>query len=117
MKVYLFSNNLLLEGLKYVINDDLDLVRITRPLSIEGDNLDKELSSDNIFNDIEKIYTSFYASSIITPKYLANKLDLNINLLDKLNKYKFGIIVNKNMKMVKGLQENEFSYKLPIGES
>ena len=41
MKLYLVSNNLLLEGLKYDINDDLDLVRITRPLSIEGDNLAK----------------------------------------------------------------------------
>ena len=117
MKVYLVSNNLLQEGLYYDNNTDLDIVRMTRPLSIEGDNLAKELTNNNIFNDIEKIYTSLYSSSISTSKYLARKLDLRINLTDKLNECKVGILGSKNMKMVKGLQDHEFSYKLPNGES
>ena len=117
MKVYLVSNNLLQEGLYYDNNTDLDIVRMTRPLSIEGDNLAKELTNNNIFNDIEKIYTSLYSSSISTSKYLARKLDLRINLTDKLNECKVGMLGSKNMKMVKGLQDHEFSYKLPNGES
>lgn len=117
MKVYLVSNNLLQEGLNYDNNTDLDIVRMTRPLSIEGDNLAKELTNNNIFNDIEKIYTSLYSSSISNSKYLARKLDLSINLTNKLNECKVGMLGNKNMKMVKGLQDHEFSYKLPNGES
>ena len=42
---------------------------------------------------------------------------MNINLTSKLNECKVGILGNKNMKMDKGLQVHEFSYKLPNRES
>lgn len=117
MKIYLVSNNLLQENLAYSNNSNLDLIRMARCLNEKGEGLAKKISENNIFNDIEKIYTSFYSSALSTSKYLANKLELQINMDEKLNECKVGMLGNKNMKMVKGLQDHEFSYKLPNGES
>lgn len=117
MKIYLVSNNLLLDNINYENNADLDLIRMTRPLSIEGEALAKELASKDIFNNIGKIYSSIYASSISAAKYLADKLNIEINLTNRINECKVGMLGSKNMKMVKGLQDHEFTYKLPNGES
>jgi len=117
MKIYLISNNCLLDGLSYDNKDDLDLIRMIRPLSSEGEILSKKISSIKEFENIEKIYSSFYSSAISSSKYLANKLEININLDGRLNDCKVGILGSKNMKMVKGLQEHDFNYKLINGES
>ena len=117
MKLYLVSNNLLLEGLSYNNGTNLDLIRLSRPLSINGENMAKEVLNKDIFNNIENIYSSFFSSAISTAKYLSNRLDLKINLDSRLNECKVGSLGNKNMKMVKGLQDHEFTYKLPNGES
>ena len=117
MKLYLVSNNLLLEGLSYNNGENLDLIRLSRPLSIEGEKIANSLLSKDIFNKVERIYTSLFSSAISTSKYLANRLDLKINLDNRLNECKVGTLGNKNMKMVKGLQDHEFTYKLPDGES
>lgn len=117
MKLYLISNNLLLEGLSYNNGTNLDLIRLSRPLSIEGEKLANSLLSKDIFNKVERIYTSLFSSAISTSKYLSSRLDLKINLDSRLNECKVGTLGNKNMKMVKGLQDHEFTYKLPDGES
>jgi len=117
MKIYLVSNNSLLDGLSYDNSDDLELIRMFRPLSIEGENNAKRISELKDFEEIEKIYSSFYSSSIATAKYLSEKLDLQICLNKQFNDCKVGILGSKNMKMVKGLQDHDFTYKLPNGES
>ena len=117
MKIYLISNNCLLDGLSYDNKDDLDLIRMIRPLSSEGEILSKKISSIKEFENIEKIYSSFYSSAISSSKYLSEKLEININLDERLNDCKVGILGSKNMKMVKGLQEHDFNYKLINGES
>ena len=116
MKLYLISNNLLLDSISYNSNN-LDLIRMTRPLSIEGDVLAKEVSLKKELQEVDKVYSSFYSSALSTAKYLANNLDLNINMREELNECLVGSLGSKNMKMVKGLQDHEFSYKLPGGES
>lgn len=117
MKIYLVSNNLLLDNISYDNSANLDTIRLTRPLSIKGSNLAKELSNKDIFNNIEKIYSSYHASAISSSKYLADKLNIDIILKENLNDCKVGYLGSKNMKMVKGLQDHEFTYKLSNGES
>lgn len=117
MKIYLISNNLLLDGLSYESKDDLELIRVLRPLSEEGEKLAKKISENNMLENIEKIYSSYYSSALSSAKYLSNKLELDIKMDERLNDCRVGNLGNKNMKMVKGLQDHDFTYKLPNGES
>ena len=117
MKLYLISNNSLLDNLNYENKDDLEIIRMIRPISIEGEESAKKLSNNLLFTNVEKIYSSFYTSSLNSAKYLANKLELKINLNEYFNDCKVGYLGSKNMKMVKGLQDHDFNYKLSNGES
>jgi len=117
MKIYLISNNLLLDGLCYESKDDLELIRVLRPLSEEGEKIAKKISENNMLENIEKIYSSYYSSALSSAKYLSNKLELDIKMDERLNDCRVGNLGNKNMKMVKGLQDHDFTYKLPNGES
>ena len=117
MKLYLISNNLLNEQIAYDNTANLDTIRMIRPLSIYGETIAKNIACNKIFTNTTKIYSSNYSSSIETARYLADKLDLKINIREELNECKVGILGSKNMKMVKGLQDHEFTYKLPNGES
>ncbi|MBE6156562.1 MAG: histidine phosphatase family protein [Firmicutes bacterium] len=117
MKIYLISNNLLLDGLSYDSSANLELIRMIRPLSVNGEQASKKISEMKEFQNIEKIYSSFHSTTLSAAKYLSNKLELPINMDERLNDCKVGILGSKNIKMVKGLQDHEFSYKLPSGES
>lgn len=117
MKIYLISNNSLLEDITYSRNEDLDDIRKSRPLSIEGEKIASDLANNSLFNEIDSIYSSLYSSAISTAKYMSIKYDYKINLSSELNDCKVGLLGSKNMKMVKGLQDHEFTYKLPNGES
>lgn len=117
MKIYLVSNNLLLNGLDYDNTANLDVIRLIRPLSTDGEKIALKLADLKEFVNIEKIYSSLHSSAVSSAKYLSEKLELDINLDERLNDCKVGILGSKNMKMVKGLQDHEFTYKLPNGES
>ena len=117
MKIYLVSNNLLLDGINYENNSNLEMIRMLRPLSSKGERLANKISESKEFQNIEKIYSSFHSSAISSAKYLSEKLELDINMDERLNDCKVGSLGSKNMKMVKGLQDHEFTYKLPMGES
>ncbi len=117
MKIYLVSNNMLLEGLDYDFDANLDNIRLTRPLSVEGEINAQKISSLSLFDSIEDIISSFQSSALSSAKYLAAKLELKIFMNDKFNDCKVGNLGSKNMKMVKGLQDHEFTYKLSNGES
>ena len=116
MKIFLVSNNSLLDNINYV-NNNLELIRMVRPLSIRGEENAKLISNLDIFKNITAIYSSYYSSALQTAKYLQNKLEMNIQMTMNLNDCKVGLLGNKNMKMVKGLQEHDINYKLPNGES
>lgn len=105
MKLYLISNNSLLDGLNYESREDLESIRIIRSLSIEGEKNAQKISEYKNFENIERIYSSFYSSALSSAKYLANKLNLEINLNNNFNDCKVGYLGSKNMKMVKGLQD------------
>ncbi len=117
MKVYLVSNNCLSQNINYESIDNLELVRMLRVLSTKGEDVARNISNLDIFKNISKIYSSFYSSALGTAKYLQEKLDLEIIMNMNLNDCKVGTLGSKNMKMLKGLQEHDFNYRLPSGES
>ena len=117
MKIFLISNNSLLEHISYDNTSNLDDIRMSRPLSIEGENIAKNALKKDFFNSVTKIYSSFYSSALSTSKYLSSYLEIPINMTTILNECKVGYLGSKNMKMVKGLQDHEFTYKLNGGES
>lgn len=116
MKIYLVSNNNLVNNLSYQENN-LDIIRIIRPLSFSGEDNAKKISEYKELNQVSKVYASQFSSSLGTAKYLSEKLNLDIIIDSRFNDCKVGYLGSKNMKMVKGLQEHDFNYKLNGGES
>ncbi len=117
MKIYLVSNNSLLDNISYQNDANLEIVRMIRPLSIEGLNNAKKICNLKELQNAEKIYSSFYSSALSTATFLSKKLELDIILDNKFDDCKVGILGSKNMKMVKGLQDHDFNYRLANGES
>ena len=52
-----------------------------------------------------------------TAKYLASNLELDINIEPSLGERVLGNLGDKKIRMVQELQESDFNYKLPNGES
>jgi len=115
--LYLVSNNCVVNNLIYKSDESLELKRERRPLSIEGEAKAKVLSSIEDLQDISVIYTSGYASAIATSKYIAEKLELSINVDNKLNERKIGLLEDKTLRFFKEHQEHDFNYRLSGGES
>ena len=68
MKLYLISNNLVVDNISYLTDVSLEEKRINRPLSILGEKKAQILMN---LEGIESIYASDYASAIDSAKYLA----------------------------------------------
>ncbi len=117
MRIYLVSNNLLLDYLNYALSDDLETIRLLRPLSIKGEEVAKLISERKEIKDILYIMASFQSGAIGTAKYLARKFELQIEMRKELNDCAVGMLGSKNIKMVKNLQDHDFTYRLPNGES
>lgn len=117
MEVYLISNNLLENNLSYADLHDIELKKLTRPLSVEGEMLSRDLSLLQEFNDVTLIYSSLFSSSLATAKYLAERINKKIIIEEKLNDCKTGDLGTKSLSMVRFMQEHDFNIKLNNGES
>lgn len=117
MEVYLICNNLFENNLTYADKQDIEKKKMTRPLSVEGEMLARDLSLNEEFNDVTLIYSSMFSSSLATAKYLAERLNKNIMVDEGLNDCKVGDLRNKSLKMVKFMQNHDFNIKLNNGES
>lgn len=115
--LYLVSNNYVENNLSYSNGESLEAKREKRPLSIEGEEAAKKLSSLEEMQEINVIYSSGYASAIATAKYCASNLELSINVDNKLNERKIGLFEDKTLRFFKEHQEHDFNYKLSGGES
>lgn len=114
MILYLVSNNLVLDGISYETDENILEKRITRPLSIEGEKMAVKLVK-KIKADV--IYSSSYASSLATAKYYASYKNIEININSFLNDAKIGDMGNRNIKMLRFMQERDFDFKFNHGES
>jgi len=117
MEIYLICNNLFENNLTYADKQDIEKKKMTRPLSVEGEEIAKSLSLHEEFSDVNLIYSSMFSSSLASAKYLAERLNKNILVDEDLNDCKVGHLGNKNLKMVKFMQNHDFNIKLNNGES
>ena len=117
MEVYLISNNLYENRIGYQTKDNIDKKRMTRPLSVEGEKEAKNIAILDDLADVNVIYSSIYASSIASAKYLADRLDKKIIVDEYLHDFEIGDLKNYSLKMVKFMQNHDFDIRLNNGES
>lgn len=116
--IFFIVNNCVLNNIDYLDNEDIDMKRAKRPLSVIGEELAHNASTLPLLDNISSIYSSGFASALATAKYLSERLEVTIYIDSKLNERKIGT-VNKqtNFAYFKENQEHDFNYKLPMGES
>lgn len=117
MEVYFICNNLFENNLSYTNRHDIEQKKMTRPLSIEGENIAKNIAILDELADTQDIYSSMFASCLGSAKYLAERLDKIIEVDEDLNDCKVGSLGSKSLKMVKFMQNHDFNIKLNGGES
>ena len=71
--------------------DDLQIKNEKKILSLEGEKIAKVRFESCIFDDIDCVYSSNYIRAISTAKYVAEKNNVEINIVDELGERKFGI--------------------------
>ena len=114
--IYLINNSLTM-NVFFPLNESLREKREKRLLSIEGEKESKMLADIPYLNKVSSIYTSSYVMSIGTAKYLAKKLEVEMQVCEELGERVIGNLGDKKIRMIQELQENDFSYKLSGGES
>lgn len=117
-KLYLIVNNLVLNNIDYMDNEDVDVKRSKRPLSIEGEKAARKIADIDVLSNVTSIYSSGYASALATSKYLSDKLNVVISINNNLVERKIGNTNRQtNFVYFKENQEHDFNYKFPNGES
>ena len=114
MILYLVSNNMVLDNIIYETDETVEEKRINRPLSIEGEKASVKLVKKI---DANVIYSSDYASALATAKYYASYKNIPININSFLRDAKIGKLGNRNIKMLRFMQERDFDFKFNGGES
>ena len=112
------SENTPLANLKFInCKDSNQLVNEKSILSVSGEKRAEELSKNEELHNLDAIYSSSYARSIATAKYLALENNTVINIDDRLNERKVGEIGDLDFGEFERLQKNDFDFKLSGGES
>ena len=114
MVLYLVSNNLVIDDIVYETDETLEEKRINRPLSIEGEKMAVKLVKKIKANIV---YSSSYASSIASAKYFASVKKCNIVINSFFNDLRVGDLGNRNIQMLRFMQERNFDFKFNRGES
>lgn len=98
--------------------DNLQLQNEKSSLSIEGEQIAKDKLNKKEFDGIDIIFSSNYVRTIQTAKYLANKNNLEINVISDLGERKFGIDSwNELPDKFERKQFLDENYKLNNGEN
>ena len=98
--------------------DNLQLQNEKSSLSIEGEQIANEKLSKKEFDDIDILFSSSYVRTVQTAKYLANKNNLEINVISDLGERKFG--VDSWNELPDKFERKQFldeNYKLNNGEN
>ena len=98
--------------------DELQIQNEKSCLSVDGEQLAKQLSLKKEFNNIDSVFSSNYVRAIQTAKYISENNNLDINIMSSLGERKFGITswdeLPKNFERKQFLDEN---YKIGTGEN
>ena len=98
--------------------DNLQLQNEKSSLSIEGEQIAKDKLNKKEFDGIDILFSSSYVRTIQTAKYLANKNNLEINVISDLGERKFGIDSwNELPDKFERKQFLDENYKLNNGEN
>lgn len=89
--IYLIRHSQPLKVNNELNSDSLQIQNEKFSLSIEGEQIAKNIMNNPIFNNIDVLYSSNYVRAIQTAKYLASKNNLEINIVSDLGERKFGI--------------------------
>ena len=115
--VYLIANNgFSNDSLIYKDYIDLDSKRKCRPLTVDGEKNAITIAKKKILQDIDAMYSSTFFSSIDTAKYLLEKNKKDLIIDKRFDDRKVGKLDDSSLNL-RNLQEHDFSYKLPNGES
>ncbi|MBE6157520.1 MAG: histidine phosphatase family protein [Firmicutes bacterium] len=98
--------------------DSLQLQNEKWPLTVSGEQKAKELSEKEELQNIDLVISSNYVRTISTAKYIADKNNTNINIIEDFNERKFGI--NDWSELPEDFGQKQFldeDFKTPNGES
>lgn len=115
--IYLINNSYTMNNLAFPDRESLELKREKRILSIEGEEASKKLASNKDLQSVQEIFASPFVMSIGTAKYLAQKLELDMQIKVEIGERVLGKLGDKKIRMISEIQENDFDYKLSGGES
>ena len=99
-------------------NDNLQVQNEKSSLSIEGEQIAKDKLNNKEFDKIDVLFSSNYVRAIQTAKYVAEKNNLEINIVSDLGERKFGI--NSWEELPENFERKQFldeNYKIGNGES
>ena len=99
-------------------NDNLQIQNEKSSLSIEGEQIAKDKLNNKEFANIDILFSSSYVRAIQTAKYIAEKNNLEINVISDFGERKFGI--NSWSELPDNFGEKQFldeNYKTEFGES
>ena len=99
-------------------NDNLQIQNEKSSLSIEGEQIAQEILDNDEFSNIDVLFSSNYVRTIQTAKYLAEKNNLEINVISDLGERQFGI--NSWDELPENFEKKQFlnkNYKIGNGES
>lgn len=116
--IYLVRHSKPLKVNNNYTNDSLQIQNEKKILSSEGEALAEKHFSNRIFNNIDCVYSSNYIRAISTAKYVAEKNNIEINIIDDLGERKFGI--NTWDELPNNFERKQFldeDYKIVGGES
>lgn len=116
--IYLVRHSKTLKVNDSYTNDSLQIQNEKKILSSEGEALAEKHFSNRIFNNIDCVYSSNYIRAISTAKYVAEKNNIEINIIDDLGERKFGI--NTWDELPNNFERKQFldeDYKIVGGES
>lgn len=98
--------------------DDIQVQNEKKILSVLGEDLAKKVSCSDVFANIDCVYSSNYVRAMSTAKYVADKNNLKINIVDDLGERKFGVLSYDEIP--NDFVRRQFfddNYKIGIGES
>ena len=116
--IYLIRHSMPLKVNNEFNNDNLQIQNEKSSLSIEGEQIAKDKLNNKEFANIDILFSSSYVRAIQTAKYIAEKNNLEINVISDFGERKFGI--NSWGELPDNFGEKQFldeNYKTEFGES
>lgn len=99
-------------------NDNLQLQNEKQILSLEGERRAKILSEIDWLQNIDEVISSNYVRTMSTAKYIANKNNKDLIIIDDFGERKFGINSWDELpENFEGKQLEDENYKMTNGES